>query len=44
MADADRREFTSINAHTEACEQFIVSRRGLGWAGYKQVPPMSMQG
>lgn len=31
VADGDRREFTSITAQIEACEQFIVSRRGLGW-------------
>lgn len=37
VADADRREFTSINAQTEACEQFIASRRGLGWV---QVSPV----
>lgn len=36
VADGDRREFTSINAQIEACEQFIASRRGLGWV---QVSP-----
>jgi hypothetical protein len=31
VADADRREFTSIHAQIEACEHFIASRCGLGW-------------
>lgn len=32
VADAGHRELTSITAQIEACEQFIASRRGLGWA------------
>lgn len=31
VADAGHRELTSITAQIEACEQFIASRRGLGW-------------
>ncbi|WP_131111560.1 hypothetical protein [Sulfuricystis thermophila] len=31
VADSERRELTSIAAQVEACEQFIISRRGMGW-------------
>lgn len=31
MADTEHREFTSITAQIEDCEQFIASRRRLGW-------------
>lgn len=31
VADAGHRELTSITAQIEACEQFIASRRRLGW-------------
>lgn len=31
VADAEHRELTSITAQIEACQQFIASRRGLGW-------------
>lgn len=31
VAATEQRELTSIAAQIEACEQFIASRRGLGW-------------
>ncbi|MEW5781280.1 MAG: hypothetical protein ACOY6N_13875 [Pseudomonadota bacterium] len=31
VADSERRELTSIAAQVEACGQFIISRRGMGW-------------
>lgn len=31
VADAGHRELTSITAQIEACEQFVASRRRLGW-------------
>lgn len=31
VADAEHRELTSITTQIEACEQFVASRRGLGW-------------